>query len=915
MTEHAVVVVLAAPGPVTAGVRDVVRDWAAIGLITPVLWVEESAVIPGRPLASVIATRITGTDSRRVRLQDELANTQNLQTVRLVSLGVQGSHPALVSSLVAGYMVNNLYQGGTYRFSPVQLVLTRHGGKWQRGFEQEGWRTLVVAPEDSFSPARPATEIIDSGDDTEAIAHSASALATIAGMWVGMGEGPFDSEPLGATEPRVVRTFLRRLDASLVANDIRVTLTDVSRGLPKPRSSRGSTSYFQNPADAAERMAHDVMTKHQHLFTFQEQSPDGVTRTPKNWWQAILDFLKFLKQVLVNAPRDILEGTLNKGAAAVSRRVQNALYGGADSRYEVVTRGINGRGLPYGTDEIATTARKVAQRSAAAVSSTEQSLPDSSAFWRDFIAGGLTLADAGTSRLPDVDPQLVQGLPGVVPETVWVAPAPGDAFELSGTAVSRTQRSCVSPYDTGAQQAADDVITQLASEETGGGRVKEQFEQWRHRMASSYTGRIGQRLSKELRARQERLAELMAIVSQASVPEIDDVLTAEHERLRRTLKHWILGFFGIVAVSVFVGILGVIGVLTLTVASAVAAIAWLVHGVWRALGHQRKIFAAMNSLKAESDALDYAALNVSLAASALYRVATLYSQYLAWAPILGQFLHQPFGPPPLRPTPARLNGLLPRSVGFGVATPDAQAVGNAAAELAQQVFEAGWLSELWTTMIAQAPEQLGPRAAEIRSNGHELLSDPAIEDTSLLRQWSALVAEGGVPAGVGDEMWRRSRDVLMRRGLHELSRTVFNAIEVQAQEGHGVTGLIDGDTFFTVVTDALSDVKDQAFLTGLFRDTAQAQGMHRVASTVAIAPAEVEALADQHESVRWIRPNRGSQDGLDQFLVVLQLTPPVASGDLTIHDDGAGPNGSPAPMMTPHPQVPAAPVGVTIDLN
>lgn len=903
MTERSVVVVLAARGAVTSGVRDVVRDWAALGLISPFLWVEEAAVDPGRPLGSVVATRISAVEARRVRLQDELANTQNLRMVRLVSLGVQGSKPSLVSPRVATHMVNGLSQGGVFRFSPLQLILTRHGGNWVPDFEQEGWRTLVVAPEDAFSPTRPATEILDEGDDTEAIAHSASALVTVGGMWSGMEEGPFDAEAVGVAEPRVVRTFLRRLDASPVANDIRAVLTDVTGGLPKPHSTQGSSSYFQNPAAAVERMASTVLGMHQDLFTFHEQEPEGDRIEQKSWWRAIVDFLIFLKQAVLSAPRELIDNALNRSAAAVSRRVQSAVYGGTDSRYEVVTRGINARGLPFGSDEVAATARKVAQRSAEAVNSTEQSLRDLSAFWRDVIAAGLTLADAGVTRLPGVEPQLVDGLPGVVPETLWVAPAPGDAFVLTGTAVARTQLVAISPYDAQTHQAANEVLTQVAREEMGAGRAKEQFDQWCRRMETTYTGRIGQRLSAELTTRQERLAELMEAVSHTEVPEVDGALAEEHQKLKRTFRRWLLGFIGIAVVAVLIGVLGIIGIVLLTVLSFAAALGWGTRGVVKILGHQQKMFAELNARKAASDAINYAAANLALAASALYRVATLYSQYLAWAPILGRFLREPFGPPPPRPTPARLKGLLPRSVGFGVAVSDPTVVANIAAELSRQVFEPGWLSDLWTAMVRQAPDQLGPQAVDIRSNPQALLTDAAGDASSLLRKWSALIAESGIPAGVGDEMWRRSRDALVHRGLRDLSASLFKTVEVQAQESHGITAPLGGDSFFTVLTDSLADPSEQAFLTALFQAQAQAQGLHRVASTVAVGPEEVESLAESRSSVRWIRSNPSSQSGLDQFLVVLQLTPPISSAALTIHRGEMNAVQTSAEVGAPEPSV------------
>ena len=202
----------------------------------------------------------------------------------------------------------------------------------------------------------------------------------------------------------------------------------------------------------------------------------------------------------------------------------------------------------------------------------------------------------------------------------------------------------------------------------------------------------------------------------------DTELAEEQSQLRHVRKRYLLGVVAIIVLSVALGIFGVIGVTILAILSAVAFLGWSTHGEIRLVDHQRKI-AIVNARQEVSDQMDYAAFNVQIVAAKLHLLATLYQQYLAWAPVLGRFLREPFGPQPPAPVPVKLAGLLPRSVGFGVALSDEDLVADAVAELSREVFETGWLSELWAAMVADAPRQLGPQAVDLRSNAQALLSD------------------------------------------------------------------------------------------------------------------------------------------------------------------------------------------------
>jgi len=67
-----------------------------------------------------------------------------------------------------------------------------------------------------------------------------------------------------------------------------------------------------------------------------------------------------------------------------------------------------------------------------------------------------------------------------------------------------------------------------AVEEAGTAAAKDRFDKWCQRVRANYTGRIARRLSDELVARQQRLAELLEILQQAQAP-VDDTELAEEQ--------------------------------------------------------------------------------------------------------------------------------------------------------------------------------------------------------------------------------------------------------------------------------------------------------------------------------------------------------------------------------------------------
>ena len=650
-----------------------------------------------------------------------------------------------------------------------------------------------------------------------------------------------------------------------------------------PQSSSGRVEPLQDPQQGAATVHAELVGRHQGLFEVRWVPAEQVRAEAISAWKAIEIFFNFLLGSLRAAPGAALERLKGRGATMVSARVQAALFGSGDSRYEVVTRGVNAAGLPPGTRELQGAADVVRDRLAGVVPA-EGTTPDLGSFWSDAVAGALSLADAGDHG-SQVGPVLVGGTPRVVRESSSIAPAPADAYRVSPAVAAKLGATTVTPYDSRLQQQAGDVMAQLA---TPGEPVLDSFARWRQRSAASYTGLLGVRLAAEVEQRAGALARLLGqLRADRGQGESEDVGPGLR-RVRTLVLRYLLVLLAIVVAAVVVARLGLLSTPALVALLIVLVVGWTVSQVLALVSQQRRVFAILNAQRRAEEELELASRNVPVAAAALHLSTTMYEQYLAWAPVLGRFLREPFGPLAPPAEPARLRGLLPRAVGFGIAETDDDRLGAVAHDLGGVVYDRGWLQPLWEAFLADAPRQLGPAGLSLREDPRQLLADPAAADDSLLRRWSAAVAAQGVPSGAGDALWERARAALVARGADALSGQLLTSVQVQAQEQHGISGLLTGREFFTVVTDALQDVAGHYFSPQLFTDVASAQDRHRVTSTVALGRREVASLGSSTSAaVTWIEPADSSVTSLDQFLVVLQATSPVPGDQLTLRGRGS----------------------------
>jgi hypothetical protein len=761
---------------------------------------------------------------------------------------------------VAGHLFTSLDGIGSSRISPVHCVLTRHGaGGWDSDAAWNGWHTVVVAPEDAWRPGLVATDLTYGHSDGAYNGHAAAALASFVGLWTGGDDAPFDMLSAGPLEQPVVgRAFVRRLDASIVAAGLRRELTDLSGGLPRPRHGHAVCEHLSKPEAAGNRTAEAVLHRHAALFALQRVHPAVDPRQRLGALAALRMFLGFIWSVLRRAPWTLLDNARSELSASVSRRLQGAIFGEGDSRYEVVTAGVTGAGLPAAADDLVRSAERLAGRVHTVASTTEQPAPDAGPFWRNVIDGALTLADGG-ERSSDVPPVMVGALPGVVPHAGFIAPAPEAAFVLPAQLAAVMGMERVESCDIWAQDQVSEHLEGAVSDvET-----------------ARTTQQIGRRLAQELRTRTAAVADLLRILRETT-PEQGRPGPSEDEQRTavRTLSILVLGLVAIWAIAATVLIKQWLPLRYPIAVAAVVTILWLGRYLLTMYRQQQRIFALLTSRSSMDDRYAAAGSNVGFAIAELHASGVLYQQYSAWAPILGRFLLQPFGAVPQPVRAPRLAGPLPRAMGLGIAQPDAHQIHSVAHELGAVVFDRGWLGSLWNHFADDAHRRLGRAGFALRDNPALLFSDGASTGTSPLRLWSQTVVADGVSGTAGDALWTHARGELLMRGLDRLSADLFANVEVIGQSGRTGTPSVTGSTFLTDLVTAADDEQARHFSTALFDPAAVAHGSHAVDSTVVIGRG-----ADHPSASETV--NRAETD-LNQFVAVIQVSAPLPMNQLRL---------------------------------
>lgn len=788
------VVVLAARRPVAVALQAVLHDWMVQGLVNPCRIVDVDSLDEAEPAVPVAVLEHDG--ARTAALQQDLAHTR-VDRVRLAVVGVVDEEATSVDPHQASVVLEAIRQS-VPNLACTQLSVTAGspGAPWAaRACTLFGWHNLAVSPEESVSPAQGSAPLTNSTSDPRWLLQLTGTLCSLTALWPGQAGAPFDELPApsgGLLVP--VRAFSRSLSSGSVHDALTQRLVSVRDRYPTPRVDANYAISIDDEASAAVGMAEQLLAKHVDVMPRVRHRTPAPQPQKIGAWAAIKGFVSFAGAALARAPRNALDAINRSVSQATANAVQNAVFGGADSGFAVVVRGVRADGSSTTWGEYEQSLDSVIRR--AGEHGELPPVTQKPQLWHDFVDGGLTLLDAGT-RSPELPPRTLGSQRAVVTTTDRVGADPADRFTLPPNLAAFLPNWQIQAGDDIAVGRLFERLEHLAQTQPHLGQAvsaeSNRLREWASRVRATYSGHVGRRLGDAHRATIAEVQELTERVEQLSAqPPLPESVQDEQDRLASDVRVMSAVSLSLIAILIALTALSVLhwGWLILGIVLIVAS--WTGAGAWLHVKSSAKVYAYLNRLRAATTELDDATRHRIEALEDLRRISRAYRQYLDWARVFGAFIHAPLGNPEQSGQRVLHVGQgMPLNVAIGVAVPDRESLEDVATRWRGELFRVGWLSEAWREFVSDLPSSLGALRHRLLSDPSLLGNDPTVDGEPVLTRWSTALAETVPtrrvsPATTGRimELTRSdadARDVLLSRVLvrdpngtpREVSRTDF----------------------------------------------------------------------------------------------------------------------------------------------
>jgi len=752
-------IILAAPSGMLAGVRDVLQDWSAIGLVRSFCWVEDPpAAGPGQAVALEVENGI-GTP---IKLAELLPRRQSSR-IRLCVLVPEFAGAAALESMVEYELAQliRLTAGTSAHQEYLRLIVTRPDC-WPgpSPVAEESWHNVIISPEDAFGPSTPHERLGPTGDPVEIGPHAAAAICGLTGLWAGIEAAPLDGrELLPAEQVRVARTFFRYLDADEVDTQVRDGVLSMAGGLPLPMVGNDRAVVVEDVLRETSHMADNLWAKHAAVLRGSRVAMPAIEVREIKGLRLVKEFFAFLGAAILGAPLGWSRALARNLASGVAGTLQRTLLGGDQSAYRVVVFGVGADGMPAGWHELGSAAGRLSELVAGPTDRvTQLAHTDLGHVWHDYVHATLTLADAGdrSSQLP---PIALGVSTGVLPRAADCAPGPGSDFTVPDALQRIVGKQRIQAADVLGLAAIRNRLGSARAEGVAGlsaDQAHGALNSWAAQHSDSFAVQSAERLGRAVMERQEEVKALLTALAQAGEElEPDEAFRARQRRLGRWMRGLLIAVF---LILVALGVVGALEVLTwgkVAICAGVAVVLWFLASLITFSQSQASFFAELHRRQVAEAQADVNRKNLGFAAIDLRRVTGAYGQHLAWSRVVGAFLVRPFGGSSAKSSRSVLSEEgLPLAVRFGVANPEPATLANTVAIVRRGTYRAGWLSKPWEQEVADAPDRLGPQGVDLRDQPSQLYSEKGGQGT-LLARWVELVCREGPRAGGGDDVWRR----------------------------------------------------------------------------------------------------------------------------------------------------------------
>ncbi len=753
-------VILVAPSGLLGGVREVLQDWSAVGMVQRFCWVEDP---PAGGPGQATALEVEGGRATPIRLADLLPQ-RNSPRIRVCVLVPAFSGASALDQQVEYDLAQliHLNTGDSATKEYLRILITRPGcGPGPSPAAQEGWHNVVVSPEDAYGPSMSHKQLQSTDDPFEIGPHAAAAVCGLTGLWAGIDSAPLDGVgQLPAEQVRVARSFFRYLDADAVEVQLRQGVLTMSAGLPMPMVGSERAVAVEDVPRATTKMATAFWDKHGPVLRGPRATLTQVPVKEIGGWQLVKEFFAFLGASLRGLPLAWSAALVNRIASGVAGTLQRRILGGDQSAYRVVVLGIDADKRPAGWRELGAAATELGELVREPGEELAQ-LADSDlrALWVDYVGATLTLADAG-SRSPQLPPIQAGVHTGVLPDAGDCAPGPDSDFtDLPDSLQATLGVDRLHAADVLTVEAVRQHLVQARSDASSGPEAEQTLGalgRWAAGHQHSFAVRSASRLAGAIdQLRQEARALLDALAQAGGELEEDE----EFRRKQRRLARWMTGLLiGLVVVLIGLGVAGGAEWLTWKqagISAGGAVVLWFVASFLTFAQSQANFFAELRRRQIAEAQAEVNAKNLGHVALDLRRTTAAYGQHLAWSRALGAVLARPFGGLAQKTSRMTLaEDGLPLSVRLGVAQPEPAVVANAIAVERRNRFRAGWLSRPWEQYVADAPDRLGSDGLDLQDDPQRLYSARA-GDGGPLATWVDLICREGPTVASADHVWRQ----------------------------------------------------------------------------------------------------------------------------------------------------------------
>ena len=632
-------------------VQRTLRDWAATGLVGPVIWID--ADTRGDTL---LGQRTVGANTDVVDVLSWYAGHPNeaYSACILDIWGWQGEDGLADPNHIAEWFRT----GGRLpaNCQPVHVLAAPSGVTSVPATAVPQWsNTIVLSSQDSALPSTQSLAI--TAESSDYVAHVAAALAGVMGLWTWCSGPALGAGFFGATgawsNAAVARSFTRVIDARPLFRSVLADVSGVSTsGLPvaTDRSAR-QMQLPQVPPDrcgqVASMVADAVLDKDSQYCRFRPPWQKAVSAPERiSFWQAVRKYFSYMLEALTQMPAELARMLINKLERSVEAIGQGLV--GQDSRYKVVL-----------TEAMAARDNRIGQSLAAgALGVLHQRDPnvmpkptDATVLWSDMFWSACGLIDGNTPQLPELARVMPrQGDdPMVITNPASIAPDPGaPPFVLPQGFDGIPSEWMISPCDPLAAALAQRAIAEAEAEASPELRPRvtalaAALSAWIS-ARWSFAWAVGWGVAQSLFTAREAQARLVSGVGQDDPARLQEELRrSTHTFKVRTLIILVLTVLGLVAV----GLVTSFGLLLLPAAIGIGA-AWLVamfiSGVvscWKQISVRfRADMANQDNVMAREDEQQQRRFEV---ADQVRRLADVADQSRAWVQLLGELVHNTAG--------------------------------------------------------------------------------------------------------------------------------------------------------------------------------------------------------------------------------------------------------------------------------